>query len=58
MKVIEEIAELTHAICKAEKFGYDNFHPFTKTLNSTQIKEEISHVRKAIFEYENNMRWE
>jgi hypothetical protein len=52
--VIEECSELIHIICKAKRFGYNNFHPDddNRIPNHTLIRREIQDVMDAIKEYE------
>lgn len=48
-RVIEECAELQHALCKAERFGRFNHHPdrLGKT-NMDEVKSEMDDVVEAI----------
>jgi len=47
--VIEECSEVIQAICKAERFGYRNFHPNTPTIcNARQILNEIETIKEVI----------
>lgn len=52
-RLIEEMAELTKEICKARRFGYENYHPDDpdKITNKTKIEEEMSDVVSRIQEY-------
>jgi len=52
-RLTEECAELIKAICKAERFGYDNFHPERpEGSNSDAILREINDVRRLLDEME------
>jgi len=54
MKVIEEMGELTQAICKAERFGWFNYHPDKGEHDSNifAVKKEIADVRDALKQLE------
>jgi phosphoribosyl-ATP pyrophosphohydrolase len=49
-KVIEECAELIHAISKAKRFGYINYHPNTPDIcNAKLILNEINDLLQCLF---------
>ena len=50
IKAIEECSELIHILCKAERFGLENYHPDdkTKTTNRLLIIREVSDVYKSL----------
>ena len=50
-KVIEECSELIKAICKAKRFGIDDFHPAKLTTNRMQILAEMKDVEERIAAY-------
>ncbi len=50
-RVIEECAELIHAISKAKRFGIDDFHPKKGESNRTLILSEMDDVENAIRNY-------
>lgn len=50
-KLIEECAELIHAISKAERFGYFNWHPARPhSCNAYEIENEMHDVLTRINE--------
>jgi len=51
-KVISECAELIQAIYKAERHGWNNWHPRAKAgvFNINDVEHEIDDVEKAIKE--------
>ena len=52
IKLIEECSEVIQALCKAERFGLDNYHPETKITNRDAVKNEISDLLLAIKNYQ------
>lgn len=55
--VIEECAELQQAICKAELFGWFNWHPDRPhQTNIEDVKREMSDVVEAIERLQEDMR--
>jgi hypothetical protein len=49
-KLIEECSELIKAICKARRFGYDNFHPLStpEDTNRVNVLSEMIDVECCI----------
>ncbi len=51
-RVIEECAEVIHAICKAKRFGIENCHPDTpKICNAQLILSEVEDLEKVLQSY-------
>jgi hypothetical protein len=56
-RVIEECSELIKAIIKAERFGYENFHPdHPDRKNWTDILREIDDVMYTCHELDQTLR--
>lgn len=52
-KVIEECSELIQAICKAEFFGWSNYHPDRqRSSNMIEVKAEMEDVNQAMAKLE------
>lgn len=51
-RVMEECSELIQAICKARRFGLENYHPrdSEKVSNRQLILNEIDDVRRVTLE--------
>ena len=54
IRTIEECSELIHILCKADRFGMDNYHPEDghMTPNRTLIQLEIDDVLRVLNELE------
>ena len=47
--LVEECAEVIQAICKAERFGYRNFHPNNpEKCNAELILDELDDLQRRI----------
>ena len=56
-KVIEECSELIQALCKADRFGWFNFHPSRpESNNMDDVKREMDDVVEAIERLQIEMR--
>jgi NTP pyrophosphatase (non-canonical NTP hydrolase) len=54
VKLIEECSELIQAVCKGERFGYDDFNPLIPNAKTTRenIRDEIADVHYAMTVFE------
>jgi len=56
-KVIEECSELTQALCKADRFGWFNFHPDRPdSTNMEDVFREMDDVLEAMNKLDAHMR--
>ncbi len=57
--LIEELAELIYALCKAKRFGFENWHPDDKEKvpNWKLIENEIMDVKKRIADLKFSALW-
>lgn len=57
MRVIEECAELQQALCKADRFGWFNYHPDRpERTNMEDVRSEMHDVAEAIVRLQSVMR--
>lgn len=55
-RVIEECSEVIKAICKANRFGLDGYHPDNpKRFNINDILDEMQDVRRVFDEYQETL---
>lgn len=54
MRLIEELAELQHALCKAERFGWDNVYRDTsnKKWVEAEMLDVLEQMRHVITDHE------
>lgn len=58
-KLIEECAELIQALCKAERFGWNNHHPVRPgRTNMDDIRSEMADVVEAFEVLQRYMNFE
>ena len=56
-RTIEECSELIQALCKAQRFGWFNFHPdFPDRTNLSDVMGEMDDVVEAIEKLEVHLR--
>lgn len=56
-KVVEECAEVIHAIMKTKRFGPLNYHPDNpELLNKDRVLSEIKDLRYALDRYEEELK--
>ncbi|MCP5268138.1 MAG: hypothetical protein H6943_03755 [Zoogloeaceae bacterium] len=56
-RLIEECAELQQALCKAERFGWFNYHPDRpERTNMDDVRAEMDDVVEAIERMQEDMR--
>jgi NTP pyrophosphatase (non-canonical NTP hydrolase) len=49
MRLIEELSELQHALCKAERFGWESTPPrFPERTNKQYVKAEMEDVLRTM----------
>lgn len=57
MRVIEECSELTQALCKADRFGWFNFHPErSNETNLDDVRREMDDVLEAMNKLDIHLR--
>ena len=47
VRFVEECSEIIKAVCKGERFGWQNWHPQRKLNNLEELKSEWMDVKNA-----------
>jgi len=56
-RVIEECSEVIQALCKVQRFGWDNFNPLTNQSNLGKVWDEIQDLENVLSELKDKI-WE